>query len=245
MSEKMHFGEIKNVLILGGSGGIGNALLKGLSAHLPEAHFYCPTRSEADVSVLSRCNFFLINDLSERSLQEAIDSFAVPQFDLIINAIGCLETSLGGPEKSVRDFSIEKFVESFQVNTLVTPMLAKILRPTIATKPFVFVTLSAMVGSIGENEVGGWYSYRASKAALNMIVKTLSIEFGRTNKKSLFLAIHPGTTQTKLSEKFSSRVTHKIHSPEESAENIIDIIFSTPFHQSGSFMNWDKRIISW
>jgi hypothetical protein len=71
------------------------------------------------------------------------------------------------------------------------------------------------------------------------------LEFARTNNQSLFLSIHPGTTQTKLSEKYNSRVTHKIHSPDEAAENILRIIFGTPFVKTGSFLNWDGRTIAW
>jgi NAD(P)-dependent dehydrogenase (short-subunit alcohol dehydrogenase family) len=102
-----------------------------------------------------------------------------------------------------------------------------------------------MVGSMGENELGGWYAYRASKAALNAFIKNISIEWKRSHKKSLVLAIHPGTTHTRLSEKFSTHVTHKIHTPAESAANICRVIFDSTFSQSGSFLNWDGRNIKW
>ena len=102
-----------------------------------------------------------------------------------------------------------------------------------------------MVGSIGENELGGWYGYRASKSALNAFLKNISLEWGRINKRSLVLAIHPGTTQTKLSEKFNSHVSHKVHSPSEAAANICNVIFNSSYNMTGKFLNWDGRVIGW
>lgn len=232
---------ISNILILGATGGIGAALLRQLSSEFPRARIDCVIR---DGSHISRpgVNLLPVAEVSEAHLSDVLKD--APSYQLIFNTIGYLENSLGGPEKSVRDLDEERLLSYFRINSLITPILAKVLRPKLQG-PFVFATLSAMVGSIAENELGGWYGYRASKTALNMFIKNLAVEFARTNKHSLFLSIHPGTTQTKLSEKYNSRVTHKIHSPDEAAENILRIIFGTSFQKTGSFINWDGRTIAW
>jgi NAD(P)-dependent dehydrogenase (short-subunit alcohol dehydrogenase family) len=232
---------INHILLLGASGGIGSAIVKQLQTDYPLAQIDCLMRDPSRLLV-EGARVLEINDFSEEQMQLALTNS--PSYQLIINCIGQLETQLGGPEKSVRDLDEEKLLLNFKVNSLITPLLAKILRPKLQG-PYVFATLSAMVGSIGENDLGGWYGYRASKAALNMFIKNLAIEFGRTNKQSLFLAIHPGTTQTKLSEKFNTRVNHKIHTPQEAASYILEIIFQTPFDKTGSFLSWDKRVIAW
>jgi NAD(P)-dependent dehydrogenase (short-subunit alcohol dehydrogenase family) len=232
---------IKSILLLGATGGIGGALLRKLAMEFPDARIDCVIRKEAR-SFPPGVRCYLVEEINEENLSEVL--LDAPDYQLIINTIGYLDNELGGPEKSVRDLDEEKLMSYFQVNALITPILAKILRTRLSS-PFAFITLSAMVGSIGENELGGWYGYRVSKAALNMFIKNLAVEFGRTHKQSLFLSIHPGTTQTRLSEKYNSRVTHKIHTPDEAAENILRIIFGTPFQKTGSFINWDGRTISW
>lgn len=231
----------QHILLLGASGGIGGAILKQLQKEWPQAQIDCLLRGTSQLEEQG-LRVLKVNSFSEEEMQRVLADSS--PYQLIINTIGYLENDLGGPEKSVRDLNREKLLAYFDVNSLITPILAKVLR-TKLQGPYAFVTLSAMVGSIGENELGGWYGYRASKAALNMFIKNLAVEFGRTNKQSLFLAIHPGTTQTKLSEKYNTRVTHKIHTSEEAAANILEIIFETPFEQTGSFLNWDKRTIAW
>ena len=240
--EKLELKNIKSVLLLGASGGIGAALVDHLLTSNSELQVY--TLSRQDIT-RERVHCLVAEQVNESSLTQLISKHSTVKFDLIINTIGYLENHLGGPEKSLRDISEERLLEYFRINTIVTPVLAKVVRNNLSPEGYAFVALSAMVGSIGENELGGWYGYRASKTALNALLRNISIEWGRTNKKSLVLAIHPGTTQTRLSEKFNTRVTHKIHSPAEAAENICNVIFSTEFARSGSFLNWDGRTIAW
>jgi len=240
--DKLELKEIKNVFLLGATGGIGGAILQRLLKLHPTLTIYTLSRAPIE-------NERVISHVSERvdekSLCEFLSHHPQVKFDLVINTIGYLENELGGPEKSLRDISEERLLEYFRVNAILTPVLAKVLRNNLSSTGFAFVALSAMVGSIGENELGGWYGYRASKTALNAFLKNISIEWKRVIKNSLVLSIHPGTTQTKLSEKFNSRVTHKIHTPDEGAENILNIIFQTSFDQSGEFLNWDGRKILW
>ncbi len=240
--EKLELKNIKNVLLLGATGGIGGAILDYLLAQNENLNVYTLCRHPLE---RQRVHSHVAPQVNEQSLSQFISLYPSVKFDLVINTIGFLENDLGGPEKSLRDINEEKLLEYFRINTILTPVLAKVVRNNLASEGFAFVSLSAMVGSIGENELGGWYGYRASKTALNALLKNISIEWGRVNKRSLVLAIHPGTTQTRLSEKFNTRVTHKIHTPSEAAENICQIIFSTEFSRSGSFLNWDGRSIAW
>ena len=233
---------INNVLFLGASGGIGRALLNKLLSENKELQIYVLSRHPINHS---RVHNVVCDSINEESLSVFLAKYPSVKFNLILNTIGFLENELGGPEKSLRDINEAKLLECFRVNASLTPVLAKVVRNNLASEGFAFVALSAMVGSIGENELGGWYGYRASKAALNAFLKNISIEWKRIYKNSLVLAIHPGTTQTPLSEKFNIRVTHKIHTPDEAAKNICDVIFSTKFEQTGSFLNWDGRIIDW
>ncbi len=240
--EKLELNNVKNVFLLGATGGIGHALLNYLLAENPTLQIYTLTRSPLHQP---RVHHEVAQKINEESLTKYLSTISDVKFDLVINAVGVLENALGGPEKSLRDINEEKLLDYFHTNAILTPVLGKIIRNNLSQEGFAFVALSAMVGSIGENELGGWYGYRASKAALNAFLKNISIEFRRTNKQSLVLAIHPGTTQTRLSEKFNSRVTHKIHTPDEAAKNICHIIFKTSFKDSGSFLNWDGRVIKW
>lgn len=240
--DKLKLQDIKNVLILGATGGIGQALQDHLLKENSSLSVYGLTRSPIDrPRVINKTTA----NINEASLSEFLSTIPEVKFDLIINAVGYLENEHGGPEKSLRDINEEKLLEYFRINAILTPVLAKTVRSHLSNEGFAFVTLSAMVGSIGENVLGGWYGYRASKTALNSFLKNIAIEWGRINKRSLVLAIHPGTTQTRLSEKFNTKVTHKIYTPEEAAINISEVIFKTPYIQSGSFLNWDGRVIEW
>lgn len=240
--EKIELNSIKNVLILGASGGIGNAIMRQLLASNETLEIYAPTRSAVEGE---RIHSQVFEDINEDALTSFLAQYPDVKFDLIINTIGYLENDLGGPEKSLRDINEAKLMEYFRINAVLTPVLAKVVKNHLSLEGFAFIALSAMVGSIGENELGGWYGYRASKSALNAFLKNISIEWGRSHKKSLVLAIHPGTTQTELSKKFNTRVTHKIHTPDEAAKNITDVIFDTEFSRTGSFLNWDGRTIDW
>lgn len=240
--EKLELKNIKNVLFLGATGGIGKGILDHLLEASPDLEIYTLSRSPIDHP---RVHHHVAQNINEVSLSELLSTIPSVKFELVINTVGYLENEQGGPEKSLRDINEEKLLEYFRVNAILTPVLAKGVRGHLSSEGFAFVALSAMVGSIGENELGGWYGYRASKTALNSFLKNIAIEWGRSHKNSLVLAIHPGTTQTRLSEKFNSRVTHKIHTPAEAAINICRVIFETPFSQTGSFLNWDGRVIKW
>lgn len=166
--------------------------------------------------------------------------------DLIVNCIGMLHNDDILPEKSLKDFNCEAFIEVMRVNSIVTPLLAKHFEKQLNNDvTSIFATISAKVGSIEDNRIGGWYSYRASKAALNMLIKTIAIEFTRKRKKCVVLAVHPGTTKTELSQPFIKRTTYKIHETHETASNILNVIENRDSHDTGKFLSWDAQELPW
>lgn len=130
----------------------------------------------------------------------------------------------------------------FEINTVPTALMIKYFSPLmIKDKKSIFATISAKVGSISDNFLGGWYSYRASKAALNQIIKTASIEQKRFNKNLILVSIHPGTVNTKLSRPFINK--KKVQTPSESARRIIDLLEKLTLEDSGYFLDYNYEII--
>ena len=135
--------------------------------------------------------------------------------------------------------------KNFLINAIGPALLIKHFVPLLDNEDkAVFATLSAKVGSISDNGYGGWYSYRASKSALNQFIKTASIETKVKNKKAIIVALHPGTVKSKLSEPFQ-KINLKIQNPEESAKNLIKVINTLDYEQTGKFLNWDGSEIPW
>jgi NAD(P)-dependent dehydrogenase (short-subunit alcohol dehydrogenase family) len=113
-------------------------------------------------------------------------------------------------------------------------------------EPSIFATISAKVGSIGDNQLGGWYGYRASKAALNMFLKTTAIEYGRVAPKNVLVMLHPGTTNTKLSQPFQKNVPpEKLFTPERTVNQLMAILLQVKPEDSGNFYSWDGTILPW
>lgn len=135
----------------------------------------------------------------------------------------------------------------FEINSIAPLLIARATLPLIPrTGASHFAALSAMVGSIGDNRIGGWYGYRASKAALNQFLKTLAIEARRTHPGLCVTAIHPGTTDTDLSEPFQGNVPeHRLYTPEQSAQRILQVVLGGTPDTSGRFMNWNGDPLPW
>lgn len=235
----------KNILIIGAGHGIGLALALECINRYPKAkvHGTYRLKEKAQGLLSSSIEANKVNPLVEEEVEDFCKSLT--HLDLVINCVGKLSASEKGPEKSLRDIDIEHLTEVFQVNSFVTPLWAKYLKTKLSKEtPSVFATLSAMVGSISENEIGGWYGYRASKTALNMFIKTIAIEYERSRLKTSVVAIHPGTTRTELSENFLKGVQHKIWEPDGAAKNILNVLESCPQVGTGLFKNWDGRTIA-
>ena len=149
------------------------------------------------------------------------------------------------PEKTFKNINLKFAQKNFLINTIGPSLLIKHFASLLdSDQKSVFATLSAKVGSISDNGFGGWYSYRASKAALNQLIKTASIEMKIKNKNSIFIALHPGTVKSKLSKPFQ-KSNLKIQTPEESAAHLITIIKELKTSETGKFFNWDGTELPW
>ncbi len=233
------------ILIVGGNGGIGSAMVKESLTRYPDAQLhatYHRTKPQWQHERVVWHQLDVSNKTEVKSLSESFDSI-----DWVINCVGLLQTAEKGPEKSLAALDDVYFQKVMTTNTLPTLLLAKYFTPKLkkADKP-KFAVISARVGSISDNRLGGWYSYRASKAALNMFIKTMSIEWHRMLKNGVVLTLHPGTTDTALSEPFQSNVpAGKLFTPEKVARDLIGLIaLSTP-KESGSFLAYNGDQLPW
>ena len=254
--ETFSIGSISNAVIIGGGHGIGFSLVQELLNRAPHCRIFSTFRQEDQASLLlalaeSNPEVLVVEQVdpsNEEDMKSFFDKVAhnVEHLDLVLNCVGFLHDESRKPEKSLKDISIDKLVYSFTVNAAVTPLLAKVFLPLIRGKEIsILASLSAKVGSIGDNRLGGWYGYRASKAALNMFIKNLSIEFSRQNNSCIALAIHPGTTETDLSKPYVGRSQLKTHSPSETAANILNILDGKVLSDSGKFFSWDGVELPW
>ena len=165
----------------------------------------------------------------------------------VINTIGLLHGDNILPEKRLADVRKEALLRSIEVNTYSTIALAQAIEQNFSRKQAVsLVALSARVGSIGDNRLGGWLSYRVSKAALNMAIRTVSVEWRRTRPLNVVVAYHPGTVDTGLSQPFQGSVPEgKLFSREQAGNYLLDVINQLEADDSGSFKAWDGSDIAW
>lgn len=233
----------KNIMIIGGTSDIGRSLISKLGQNNNIYTTYNCSSINA-LNIKSSFKLDILNHQSWEDISKWLESINI-KFDLVISCVGTLSGENPRPEKSLKDISLDQLKEVFSINSFYAPMLAKSLKKYLSKEDSMrFVFLSAMVGSINENSLGGWYSYRASKTALNMFVKNIAIELKRLKFKGKVLSVHPGTTKTKLSKDHLSGVKHKIWTPDETAQNILKVIYETNL-ETGSFLNWDGRRIDW
>lgn len=231
------------IAIIGSSGAIGYALAQEYAKLYPLAVIHAFSRKKI-VSDFNNITAHEIDYYSEESIKVAanVDS----SFDKIIVATGILHNGTKiMPEKALRDLSFAKFEYLFRANTIVPAMLAKYFITKLAqASPAIFAVLSARVGSISDNELGGWYAYRASKAALNMIIKNLAIETKRTNKLAIIVGLHPGTVNSNLSKPFQKNVPEsKLFSPQYSASCLMRVLENRQLADSGSCFDWNNKQI--
>ena len=217
-------------LVFGASGGIGQAFSRFLENKLG---------SENIVNLSRSFDGFEISD-EEKILKfsESIEG----SFNLIINATGVLQTTEEGPEKTINVVKQKSMIDMMTINAIGPALLLKNFSKKLdKTKFSVFVNLSARVGSITDNRLGGWISYRSSKAALNQIIKTSSIEINRRNKNAIAVGLHPGTVKTRFTEKFQN--TTETISPEESVEMMMKVIESLSVDDNGYCFAYDGKVI--
>tara|TARA_B100000965_G_scaffold384369_1_gene384520 strand:- start:134 stop:853 length:720 start_codon:yes stop_codon:yes gene_type:complete len=226
-----------------GAGGIGNQLSERFKLVSPKLDVILCGRN---LSSRHGINLDLESDDSLASFERRISLFEKP-LRLVINSSGFLHSNLIKPEKRLSHLNRGNIIKNFSVNSIAPILIAKSIERFIRPElPFLYASLSARVGSISDNKLGGWYSYRASKAAQNQFLKTLSIEWRRKFPKSIVSILHPGTCDTKLSKPFQSNVPKdKLFPPARSAEYLINVLSKQKTTDSGKFLAWDSSLIPW
>lgn len=231
--------------VIGASGALGEAFISALLDESPENRLLVFSRRPITHGD-ARVTYVPIAYDSESALKSAVAAIAPDvRFERIVVATGLLHNDRVKPEKSLRELNYEVMQEVFMANTFFPAMVAKHFLPRLATdRRAVMAFLSARVGSITDNHLGGWYAYRASKAALNMMVKNTAIEFGRFHKQAIIVGLHPGTVQSALSEPYSAHVKpEKVFTPPYAVEKMMAVIGSVEPSQSGNCYAWDGTVI--
>ena len=228
----------RKAAIFGSSGGIGAALVRALAEG--DVEVLAGSRSGTSPA-LAGVTPFAFDLTDEASIAAAVEPWKDDPPDLVIVATGVLTLPDGtGPERSFKALDGDALVEMVRINTIGPALIAKHVLPLLPRdRRSVFAALSARVGSIGDNRLGGWHSYRASKAALNMLIRNFAIEMGRTHKQSVVVGLHPGTVDTPLSEPFQSGLPEgQLTDADEAAANLLAVIDSLGPDQSGDIFDW-------
>ncbi|MBQ4875340.1 MAG: SDR family NAD(P)-dependent oxidoreductase [Rickettsiaceae bacterium H1] len=229
----------KNIAIIGTSGAIGKAFSVQLQQTVKKVYAFSrilPTNK------LSNVKYYQIDYTSESSIKQAAAiASAISPLDLVLVATGILHDEKLIPEKSLRDISAEKFHHLFTANTITPALIAKyFLSKMHKNKRSIFAAISARVGSISDNKIGGWYGYRASKAALNMIIKNIAIEASRNYKEAIIVGLHPGTVDSNLSKPFQNHIPkNQVFTPEYSVKKLLTVLESLTTPDSGKCFAWD------
>jgi NAD(P)-dependent dehydrogenase (short-subunit alcohol dehydrogenase family) len=220
---------MERALIIGASGGIGRAVADAL-----DARGVAVTRLSRAVDGLD-----VTDEASVARLMAPLDG----PFDLVFVAVGVLALPGQAPEKAVAALTAEALAGVFAVNAIGPALVLKhVLRLLPKDRRAVVAVLSARVGSIGDNRIGGWHAYRASKAALNQIVRGTAIEMKRTHKQAICVALHPGTVQTPFTANYSG---HSMVTPETAAANLLAVIEGLGRDQTGGFYDWAGEDVPW
>lgn len=239
-------------VVIGANGGIGREVVAQLAKRNPERKIYALARQHGsqdgpdNVEKIDLCT----DDATAISTfcQQLRD--ADEQVVTAICTVGILHGEVDGyelqPEKKLEDLNSEQLHRYFQVNSIIPALWLKHLVELMSDKPSQLVCFSARVGSISDNRIGGWYGYRASKAALNMLMKTAAVEYGRRAKQTTLLCYHPGTVDTGLSEPFQRNVkAEKLFSPEFTVSQLMAALPILKPDQSPYFLDWDHEVVSW
>jgi len=238
-------------LVLGASGGLAQAIIGELMADADIDTVIAVSRNAAPehFSNGSVTPMWIETEYSEPAMAavvEQLQSFA-GRITRVVICHGILHSETLWPEKRLEDISAESLQTVFQANTVVPVLWLKLLHRLLKSKQrCVVAALSARVGSIGDNHLGGWYAYRSSKAALNMMLRTLAIEYGRRVKNVKIISFHPGTTDTALSKPFQASVpSDKLFTPEFVAGRLCGIMAEAEIDGQLSYLDWDNKSIPW
>ncbi|TPG12108.1 SDR family NAD(P)-dependent oxidoreductase [Sphingomonas oligophenolica] len=225
----------RHALVIGASGGIGAALVEALQ--------------DEDVAVTALARSFAGDrhiDIENEASIAAAAARLTHAPDLVIVATGLLQAGANTPEKTYRDLHAATLARVIAVNAIGPALVAKHILPLMPkTGRTVFAALSARVGSIGDNRMGGWYGYRAAKAALNQLIRTLAIEEKRRNDRSIVVALHPGTVDTALSRPFQGNVRPgALFTPARAAVQLLDVVDALKPPDSGKVLDWDGKEVT-
>lgn len=243
---------LDSVLILGASGGIGNAMVDKVLEQNPQANVYRFARDVTKLTPIDKNRYEQVMDFSwdlnnPALFEEALNQIqkkskvAKLKFDLVFLASGFLHDETQQPEKSYKQLSADNLLRSFQINAIGPIILLQGLLQKIDLKHTCKIgVLSARVGSISDNRLGGWHSYRASKAALNMLLKNIAIELNRSKSQVTVVGLQPGTTDTELSKPFTKRMDPSyLQTPEFTAHKLYHVLEQLTPNESGQLFDFN------
>ena len=245
-----------NALIVGATGGIGlgfvNSLLKDDFGKVYATYRHQETAAELFALQNKYANRLVCLNMDvtqESQVAEGVRQIGeeIDKLHLVINCVGVLHQGALQPEKSLKQIEPEHLLQYFKINSIGAIVLAKHLLPLLNhTDRSILATISAKIGSIGDNRLGGWYGYRASKAALNMLLRTAAIEYRRKSPRTVVAMLHPGTTDTRLSQPFQKNVpAEKLFSVERTVNQLLAVLENLTEDDSGQFFSWDGSRLPW
>ncbi|NJL40366.1 MAG: SDR family NAD(P)-dependent oxidoreductase [Leptolyngbyaceae cyanobacterium SM1_4_3] len=242
----------RSALIVGAGQGIGLEFVRQFLQGDRTTHLFATYRNpESELLSIndSRLRCLPLDITEDDQIAAIIDKIKAETAALhtVINCAGVLHDGAMQPEKSLRHLNSEQLVRYFQVNSIGAVLLARHIQPLLKHGDrALLATISAKVGSIGDNQLGGWYGYRASKAALNMFMRTTAIEYRRTCPRAIVVTLHPGTTDTQLSRPFQRSVPpEKLFSCDRTVRQLLAVLDQLQESDSGEFFSWDGSRLPW
>lgn len=232
-------------VVLGANSAIAHAII----THLNTAYRVLAVSRHESVAALPAGVEHVQCDYSEPALQALAEQLRQREepLTLLFCAVGVLHGERGMPEKKLSELNSEQLTHYFAVNSIVPALILKHLIPVMPrSEPAKAIVLSAKIAGISDNRLGGWYGYRASKAALNMLIKTASVELARSHRKLCLVAMHPGTTDTPLSRPFTQSLPDdRLFSPTLTTERLWSVIDALRPEDTGRFVHWDGSDLPW
>ncbi|WP_462155890.1 SDR family NAD(P)-dependent oxidoreductase [Pseudoalteromonas piscicida] len=236
------------IIVIGASSAIAQAFVKAQTEQSPDVNVITVSRQAK--TALHANNLHFQCDYSKAQIQQVASR--IFELGLTVKSVtifnGLLHDEFDKfPEKKLEDIDVEHSIALFNINTMIPMLWLQALLPAIKGKqPCIVTALSARVGSISDNRMGGWYSYRSSKSALNMMFKTAAVELARRAKNIKLILFHPGTTDTPLSKPFQANVPdEKLFTPEFVAHQLSGIIANSHPDGTVSYVDWQNKLIEW